>query len=303
MTPLSHTQARQWLQQAADGLLNGQQQADLDAHLQGCAECRAYADELKQLEHALRAALVTNLGQPSLLPQAVENLVDKLQKNGSNGPGGNGGSAAAGGLQKILGTLMVVVLVTLGFFYGPAIFAGETPSASPTKQVVGTATLTDTVTSSPSATATPTSSPTPVDLVLLAIPTQNVNCREGNSSQFEIADTLFEGKEYIPNARGFDELWVRFFGPINQVNCWVFVENLIIFVNDEETPIEAIPESLLPYLPYPPTPTATFTPQPSETPVPSQTECSDGIDNDSDRYVDMQDPQCRNPQDNSESKP
>jgi hypothetical protein len=39
------------------------------------------------------------------------------------------------------------------------------------------------------------------------------------------------------------------------------------------------------------------------TPVPPQTECSDGIDNDSDRYVDMQDPQCRNQQDNNESKP
>jgi hypothetical protein len=302
MTPLSHTQARQWLQLAADGLLNAPQQADLDAHLRGCAECRAYADELKQLEHALRAALVTNLGQPSLSPQAVENLVDKLKRNVSNGPGGNGSSATAG-LPKILGIFLAVILAALALLYGPSILAGGVPTATPTEDQAATPTSTHTV----NATATASLTPTPVELVLIAVPVQNLNCREGNSSQFEIADTLYEGEVYIPNARGNDELWVRFTGPVTQLQCWAFVDNLALLVNDVDTPIEQIPESLLPFAPYPPTPTPsptpTFTPEPSETPVPSQSECSDGIDNDNDRYVDMKDPQCRNPQDNSESKP
>ena len=36
----------------------------------------------------------------------------------------------------------------------------------------------------------PQASPTPGEDSLVAIPTQNVNCREGNSNQFDIADTV-----------------------------------------------------------------------------------------------------------------
>ena len=41
MSPLNHQQARQWIEQAADGLLNAEQQASLGEHLATCAECRA----------------------------------------------------------------------------------------------------------------------------------------------------------------------------------------------------------------------------------------------------------------------
>jgi hypothetical protein len=153
----------------------------------------------------------------------------------------------------------------------------------------------------------PTATPQLPDAVLIAVPIQNANCREGNGNQFEIADTLFEGQAYVPDGRGRDRLWLRFLGPVTGVHCWAFIDNLDLLLNGDTIDINQISEDLLPIVPYPPTPTPsptpTFTPEPSETPAPSQTECSDGIDNDSDRYVDMQDPQCRNQQDNSESKP
>jgi hypothetical protein len=145
--------------------------------------------------------------------------------------------------------------------------------------------------------------PTPGEDTLVAIPIQDVNCREGNSNQFDITDTLFEGEEYIPQGRGFDNLWVRFAGPATNVNCWVYVENLTMLLNEVETALADIPESILPYLDYPPTATPTFTPEPTSTPTPTPApECSDGIDNDGDGDTDYpNDGRCLSPDDNSES--
>lgn len=151
----------------------------------------------------------------------------------------------------------------------------------------------------------------PVDPSLVAVPNQNVNCREGNSSQFDIADTLFEDVEYSPLGRGFDNLWVLFSGPVTQVNCWAFVDNLALLVNEVDTPIQDISEDLLPFVGYPatptPQPTATFTPEPTS----AAAQCSDGIDNDGDGRIDFVaagisgtagDRECSSPDDSDESR-
>lgn len=57
MAALTHTQARRCVQAAADGRLSFTDQAALDAHLAGCAECRAYAAELLTLEAAVTRGL------------------------------------------------------------------------------------------------------------------------------------------------------------------------------------------------------------------------------------------------------
>lgn len=301
MTPLNHTQARQWIERAADGLLTPAQQKELDAHLKGCAECRAYAAQLQQLEGALRAALVTNLGQSSLPSSSVDKIVEALQKQTPKGGGSRGGPRA--GWPRIFGILLAVSLGALALFYGRSLLSSNPATAPEDSPVVAAATATSTPTQS--VTDTPTLTPAPVELVLVAVPNQNVNCREGNSSQFEIADTLFEGETYTPNARGHDNLWVRFTGPVTQVQCWVFVDNLALLVNEDVFLLPDVPEALLPYAAYPPTPTPsptpTFTPEPTETPV-VVPECSDGIDNDKDGQIDLKDRQCRNASDNHEDR-
>src|SRR3989338_3324219 len=57
MTEITHAEARQFLNTAADGALDTVGLAQLAVHLERCAECRAYAAELKSLESALASAL------------------------------------------------------------------------------------------------------------------------------------------------------------------------------------------------------------------------------------------------------
>lgn len=147
---------------------------------------------------------------------------------------------------------------------------------------------------------TKTLTPTPTITGLVAIPLQNANCRLGNSaSMFDIADTLFAGEQYTPVSRGRDNLWLAFIGPTYGARCWVYVDNLTLLVNSEETDLENIPEDFLPVVPYPPRPTPTFTPEPEEAeplePAPDLPACSDGIDNDGDGLIDMADGRCLSP--------
>ena len=152
-----------------------------------------------------------------------------------------------------------------------------------------------------------TATPTPSYQVLIAVPSQNVNCRQGPSSTlFESVDILFMDMEYVPLARGRDNAWVLFDGPDYDGNCWVFAENLDFFLNEEPIDLVDISEELLPFAAYPdiptPTPTPTFTPTPNPTftPTPFRPQCSDGIDNDGDGDIDMADGRCVDANDNSE---
>lgn len=270
MKALSHSEARTLIERAADGLLMSDQQRALESHLQGCADCRAYAGEVAALEAALGDTFLERWGKPQLSKATENKLVKQLQE--TFGPGGRSGGEAGGrsntawwwGGALILGILLVAAgIATLDFQSAPPkqltaelmfdLFESETPTP--------TASRTATVTRTP--TNTPTE--TPSELVLVAIPRQNVNCREGNSTAFKITDTLYEGTEYPPIARGFDNLWVQFRGPVTNVKCWVYVENLDLLINGQGTPMEEIPESLLPFVGYPPTPTPTFTPSPQGT--------------------------------------
>lgn len=126
----------------------------------------------------------------------------------------------------------------------------------------------------------PDASATPTELVLIAIPNQNANCRLGNGNSFDIADTLLMSMEYSPIARGPDDMWLLFSGPANGERCWAFINNLELKLNGEAVEIGDVPVSVLPVAPYPPlptlTPTPTFTPEvpgpegpkPTNTPTP-----------------------------------
>lgn len=80
------------------------------------------------------------------------------------------------------------------------------------------------------------------------------------------------------------------------------MDNLDLLINGEIVEIASVPESVLPFVPYPPTPTPlptpTYTHEPTGTPAP---EYSDSIDNDGDGDTDMDDGRCLGSYDNSES--
>jgi hypothetical protein len=136
-----------------------------------------------------------------------------------------------------------------------------------------------------------------------AVPSQNANCREGNSNQFDIVDTLFAGVAYTPIGVGPDHLWLLFKAPASSGNCWAYVQNLEISCKGQAADIANLTACLLPIVNYPPPPTAmptpTFTPEPE---VPYVAQCADGLDNDNDRWTDYpNDTSCFDANDNDES--
>ncbi|HEY4717816.1 MAG TPA: zf-HC2 domain-containing protein [Anaerolineales bacterium] len=318
MSAVSHHQARQWVEQAADGNLKPEQQRLLQQHLAECAACQAFAAELAALEASLRSTLNERWPASGLPTPKKKELIKEMQTQFSHG-----GGAPWTGLRWLLWLIPLLVILAWIFFQQTTpkpldAAAIDTATASPNAPA----------TSSPTATKTPTalssSTPTQQVLTLIAIPVQNVNCRAGNSNAFDIEDTLLEAEEYKPNARGFDNLWARFVGPVNQVPCWAYVENLLFTINEEPVELVNVPESLLPFAAYPATPTptvdegegseasATIAPlSPTPSPTPSATrvpQCSDGLDNDGDGKTDFDptgrgDPECRNSNDDDESTP
>jgi TolB protein len=54
MNPLNHTQARRYLQAAADNRLEASERSALDEHLAACAACRLYGEQIGVLENNLR---------------------------------------------------------------------------------------------------------------------------------------------------------------------------------------------------------------------------------------------------------
>ncbi len=56
MTELTHDQARRYLHAAADGNLSAKGRAALNAHLDACPKCQAYAAEFNRLQSALYRA-------------------------------------------------------------------------------------------------------------------------------------------------------------------------------------------------------------------------------------------------------
>lgn len=139
----------------------------------------------------------------------------------------------------------------------------------------------------------------PAELALMALPSQNANCRLGPSATyFDVVDTLFAGSEYTPQAQGPDGLWLLFTGPAYDGDCWALSQNLDLFCDTAPVELSDVSPCTLAVVAYPPLPT--LTPTPTFTPEPPLPQCSDGLDNDGDGNTDMRDPQCSSTADDSE---
>lgn len=291
MKSLSHAQARDLIHQAADGMLSAEEQRTLEHHLQGCAQCRAFAKELASLEGSLTRVLSERWGEPKFPQGNEKDLVKQVQK--AFPPGSTGG----GKPPKLWFWLLLVALFFILFFA-----TGGMGALTLQTSLEPTITATSTWTMTPSPTNTPTS--TALLPTLYAFPNRNANCRLGPSATyFEIDDTLVAEMSYMPLSQGPDGEWLLFDGPKTQNRCWVFIDNLELFCDEFPVEITDLTPCSLPIVQYPPfptfTPTSTFTPEPTDVFVP---QCADGIDNDGDRRIDFpSDTGCTSASDNSEN--
>ena len=130
-------------------------------------------------------------------------------------------------------------------------------------------------------------------------PMQNTNCRTGDTSQHKNVGTLFPDQVYDLLAVNPEETYVKVHITSLSLDCWVWMDLVVIGQGiHPPNPVHLL--SQLPVEDPAPPPTAVPTKTPTKTPVP---ECSDGIDNDSDRYIDLADPQCRDANDVDEANP
>jgi Zn-dependent metalloprotease len=134
-------------------------------------------------------------------------------------------------------------------------------------------------------TATPTPEISGLTLPYLTL-LQNGNCRMEPGTSFELLDSRPQGFQASINGRTPDSAWLRVFLPEWNANCW-FAASIVTV----QGPLDGITIFLYP-------PAATFTPEPTERFVP---QCSDGIDNDGDGFIDGVDRECSSPNDNDEA--
>ncbi len=130
-----------------------------------------------------------------------------------------------------------------------------------------------------------------VSQTCIATSNANLYCRRGPAPAFEAIDSILPGQTMPVTGQSPDGKYLYLIGPNSKLPCTVPH-------NSEYIQLSGACQDL----PF-------FTPEPTPVPVPAEKthpkapECSDGKDNDGDRLIDMRDPQCRNPDDNSESVP
>lgn len=149
-----------------------------------------------------------------------------------------------------------------------------------------------------------------LDEPFVITPLRNLNCRQFCTAESEIADTLLEGIQYAPI--GWDAItgFFAFEGPAFGELCFAppvtgGTQLMALSLNQSPITLERLTSEVVPAMACPafptPTPTVDVDEGTNGTPLPPQ--CSDGLDNDADRFTDLADPQCRNANDNDEAVP
>jgi len=76
---ITHEQAQSLIQSSLDRALNSEERDTLSGHLQACADCQVFSDEMKELEHSIRSAFLERYGtaRPHL---NMDSIIGKNQK-------------------------------------------------------------------------------------------------------------------------------------------------------------------------------------------------------------------------------
>ena len=158
-------------------------------------------------------------------------------------------------------------------------------------------TSTPTITPTPTFTPNPTFTPTLMDLSCNLTALVNLFCRPGPG--FEPSDSFTPGQSTEVIGFSSDGFYVFVTGINSGRQCTVPNDPSLVELSGGGC-------DGLPRLSLPTPPTATFTPTPTATttsPPSRQAQCDDGVDNDGDSLIDLNDRECRDANDNDESTP
>lgn len=136
-------------------------------------------------------------------------------------------------------------------------------------------------------TPTPTTVPSGLTLPYLTL-LQNGNCRTNPGPDYELLDILPAGFQASINGVVPDNAWLRIFLPDWNQNCWLFAS--VVEVTGDLAGVTVYQ--------YAPPPTPTTDPDEGNGNLP---QCSDGLDNDGDGFIDDVDRECADPNDNDET--
>lgn len=124
-----------------------------------------------------------------------------------------------------------------------------------------------------------------------AISSAKLYCRQGPGTTYGVTDEILPGQTMPVAGQNEDGKYLYVIGPKSNLPCAVPNNSDYLQLSGECAPLPVF------------TPGPTPLPPPTERPGAGQPQCSDGKDNDRDGSIDMGDPQCRNPDDNSEAIP
>lgn len=128
MTQITHEEARGLIQRKADKLLDAEKRESLNLHLNGCADCNAYAAEVNDLESALRRVM-QNQWKSSPAPLDVHLIINRAQGKPTFGFKFNDTAV------RTAASVIVFMIAIIGFWKisttQPAITPGMSVSAMP----------------------------------------------------------------------------------------------------------------------------------------------------------------------------
>jgi hypothetical protein len=299
MNPLTHAQARAFIQAAADDLLNSSQQQTLQAHLESCLECQAYAAEIQALQITLTRSLQNHWGEPQLSPQSVDRLVQGVKRGLA--PRAGGAIGRTGKLMlglaglAILGIIMLALILGIGTWRVASRLRTPSPSASATR-LETTITATPEVENTKTAQASPTLTATPTQTVCQVEAVVNLFCRAGPGSVYKDLDSFIPGQTAPIIGQSLDAQYWYVIGPNLGPVCTVPTGPAFVIVHGENC-------GVAPRFTPPPTP------RPTEAPQTARPQCDDDIDNDGDGRTDfvlggagVGDRECTSANDNDEAR-
>ena len=131
MIEISHAQARRWVRQSLDRLLNEGQWSALQGHLENCADCRAYRSGREAVERNLRRDLNAGWTPTATPPGLPRKVIARLQRRSARRQGLLRAALVLGALLLVFGLVWSAAAPDAEAPASAALVVEVTPTAAP----------------------------------------------------------------------------------------------------------------------------------------------------------------------------